>query len=104
MTEQNVNEIHNNMIEELKKYGAKIDRIYYCPHKQGDNCECRKPNPGMLFRAASENNFDLTKAIFIGDDERDIEAGRTARCRTMLINPENNLLKIVNSIIKPRED
>lgn len=98
MSEENVNEIHENMIEELKKYNARIDGIYYCPHKQGDNCECRKPKPGMLFRAASEHNFDLTKAIFIGDDERDIEAGNASRCKTILVDREKDLLQIVNSL------
>lgn len=99
MSEQNVREIHENMTEELKKHDARIDGIYYCPHKEGDDCECRKPKPGMLFKAASEHNFDLTKSILIGDTERDIDAGRAARCKTILAGREKSLLQIAKELV-----
>ena len=86
------------MKEHLAKEGAYIDDIYYCPHGWDEECECRKPKPGMFFQAAREHYIDLTKTIFIGDDERDLQAGDAAGCKTILVTPEKNLLKIVKSL------
>ena len=101
MTEDNLKEIHEKMKNELRKHGARISDIYYCPHGWDEGCECRKPKPGMFFQAAREHHIDLTKAIFIGDDERDLQAGNAAGCKTTLVNSENNLLKVVRSLVKP---
>jgi len=95
MTEDDLKEIHEKMKKELDNIGAKVSGIYYCPHGWDDGCECRKPKPGMFFQAAREHHIDLTKAVFIGDDERDIQAGNSAGCKTILVTPEKNLLKIV---------
>lgn len=100
MDEHDLNVIHEKLKEELEKHDARINRIYYCPHGLDDRCDCRKPKPGMLFQAARENDFDLTKAIFIGDDERDLQAGDAAGCETILVTPEKNLLEIVNCLLK----
>lgn len=70
---------------EFLKQGIEISGVYFCPHHpqnaQGDylrQCECRKPAPGMLLRAATELNLDLSLSIMVGDKESDIEAGRRA--------------------------
>ncbi len=102
MSEHDLKVIHEKLKEELEKHGVKINQIYYCPHGEDDGCECRKPKPGMLFQAASEHDFDLTKAIFLGDDERDLQAGDAARCKTILVEPEKDLLEIVDSLLKSR--
>ena len=73
------------MKEELRKEGAVIDGIYYCPHDIEDHCGCRKPEPGMLLKAAREHDIDLGRSWMIGDSESDIKAGRRARCKTILI-------------------
>jgi D,D-heptose 1,7-bisphosphate phosphatase len=99
MTEQDLKIIHENLQKELHKHGANIDGIYYCPHGWNDNCDCRKPKPGMLLQAAREHHLDLTKTYFIGDDERDMQAGNAAGCKTILVTPENNLLSIVQSLL-----
>lgn len=78
LTWKNLDSIHGKMMDDLHKVGAKIDGIYICPHGWNDGCECRKPKPGMLYQAQKEHSIDLTKCILIGDDERDIEAGRVA--------------------------
>jgi len=101
MMEDNLKEIHEKMKNELRKHGARVSDIYYCPHGWDEGCECRKPKPGMFFQAAREHHIDLTEAIFIGDDERDLQAGDVAGCKTILVNPENNLLKVVRSLVKP---
>lgn len=98
LTQKNLDNIHKNMAKELRKNGAKIDGIYYCPHDWDEGCSCRKPKPGLLYRASQEHFIDLTKAIFIGDDERDKAAGESAGCRTILVNKQKSLLDIVNSL------
>ena len=77
----------------------KIEDIYYCPHGWDDGCECRKPKPGMFFRAAREHDLDLSKCIFIGDDERDLQAGNAAGCVTLLVDSELSLLEVVKQKI-----
>ena len=99
MTEEDLREIHEKMQNELQKQGVKIDAIYYCPHGWDEGCFCRKPKPGMLFEAAAEHNFDLTKTIFIGDDERDKEAGDAADCNFVQMQQDGNLLEIVKALL-----
>jgi len=93
-TEEGLREIHNRMETELGKERAWLDAIYYCPHHpdggyEGENpaykidCECRKPKAGMLLQGAEEFHADLRASYMIGDNERDIVAGRTAGCTTV---------------------
>jgi D-glycero-D-manno-heptose 1,7-bisphosphate phosphatase len=77
--------MHQRMCRELGAVGAKIDGVYYCPHEEQPPCRCRKPEPGMLFDAADENQVDLPSSWMIGDSEKDVEAGRSAGCRTARI-------------------
>ncbi len=100
MTTDDLNEIHENMVNRIEKNGGKILGIYYCPHGWDEGCECRKPKPGMFFQAAREHHIDLTKAVFIGDDERDVEAGEAARVKTILVTPNKSFLEIVKDLIK----
>lgn len=99
MTHNDLADIHAHMIGELTEHGGGIDKIYYCPHGWNENCECRKPKPGMLFQAQREYHLDLSKTWFIGDDERDEIAGKAAGMKTALINGDNGLLDFVNSQI-----
>ncbi len=99
MTEKDLHDIHGNMVSELQKEGGGIDRIYYCPHGWNDGCECRKPKPGMLFQAQRDFHIDLSKTYFIGDDERDVQAGEAAGCRTLLVDSNNSLLDLVKKVI-----
>jgi histidinol-phosphate phosphatase family protein len=80
-----VDEIHQRMSEEIVRQGARIERILWCPHTTADDCACRKPKPGMLLRAAEQLGIDLAASVFVGDAETDIEAGRMAGCRTVLV-------------------
>jgi D-glycero-D-manno-heptose 1,7-bisphosphate phosphatase len=79
------------MRSELSKHGVYIDGIYYCPHHPDGkgryrvNCGCRKPNPGMLLRAAEDFGLDLKRCWMIGDKLSDIEAGIRAGCKTILV-------------------
>lgn len=99
MTEEDLNQIHKKFLEVCKAEKINIKAIYYCPHNWDDGCFCRKPKPGMLFEAASDHHFDLTKITFIGDDERDEQAGKAADCKTILLKPGQNLLAIVKGLM-----
>jgi D-glycero-D-manno-heptose 1,7-bisphosphate phosphatase len=62
-----------------------IDDIRVCYHDDSDDCTCRKPRPGLLLEAASIWEIDLTNSFMVGDHWKDIEAGRRAGCKTVLI-------------------
>ena len=96
VTFEQLHEIHNKMETLLGAEGAYLDGIYYCPHHphkgyEGEvpelkfDCECRKPKPGMLLKAAKDFNIDLAASWMIGDGENDIEAGKAAGCKTSLV-------------------
>ena len=95
MSENDLEEIHRNMKNELVKFEGSIDAIYYCPHGWDENCECRKPKPGMLFQAQRDFHLDLSETYFVGDDIRDIEAGTAAGMKTFLVSDDFNLLSFV---------
>jgi D-glycero-D-manno-heptose 1,7-bisphosphate phosphatase len=80
-----VHEVHKKMVAELAKGGAWIDAIYFCPHKTEDACECRKPNPGLLLRAAREHALDLPASWVVGDRYADLEMGHAAGARGILV-------------------
>ena len=63
-----------------------IDRVEVCFHPGGDGCECRKPAPGMLLKAAHESQIDLSKSFMVGDRWRDIDCGHAAGCKTIFID------------------
>lgn len=99
VSQNELEEIHNKMETMLGLEGAYLDGIYFCPHHphkgyEGEvvelkiECECRKPKPGMLLKAADDFNIDLTNSYMIGDGENDILAGLAAGCCTILINGE----------------
>jgi D-glycero-D-manno-heptose 1,7-bisphosphate phosphatase len=62
-----------------------LDAVEICDHDDADHCDCRKPRPGLLMRAARTNAIDLSASFMVGDRWSDIEAGRRAHCRTILI-------------------
>lgn len=80
-----VHEVHKKMVAELAAEGAWIDAIYFCPHKSEDVCECRKPNPGMLERAAREHGLDLGASWVVGDRYADLEMAHAAGARGILV-------------------
>jgi len=85
MTEGNFELMVKQMRRELP-----IDDIYICPHDDSNQCSCRKPKPGMLIEAASKWDIDLSSSFMIGDTWRDMEAGRAAGCKTLLLDAPYN--------------
>lgn len=90
VSRQDVEDIHHRVSEAVRQAGGRISAVYCCPHDYADACECRKPKPGMLHRAASEFGIDLRGSWMVGDSECDIEAGRVAGCRTALVSIHPN--------------
>lgn len=91
-TEQTLEAIHSSMIEQLARKGARIDGVYYCPHhpeigagRYHTACECRKPQTGMLDRAARDHHIDLTRSFVIGDKASDIKLAENAGARAALV-------------------
>jgi len=72
-----------DFIKEFKYYG--FDKAYICPHSMNSDCECRKPNPGMLLQAAKENNLDLTNCVVIGDVGTDMIAANKVGAIKILV-------------------
>ena len=103
VTYDELQEIHNKMETLLGVEGAYLDGIYYCPHHphkgyEGEipelkfDCDCRKPKPGMLVKAAHDFNIDLSQSWMIGDGENDVFAGESAGCKTAYINREDRMV------------
>ena len=77
--------IHERMLAQLAASNAPLAGVYYCPHDNHSSCSCRKPAPGMLLQAATEHAIDLADSWMVGDSDIDIQAGKTAGCRTLRI-------------------
>ena len=111
VTFEQLEEIHNKMETLLGNEGAYVDAIYFCPHHphkgyEGEipelkfDCDCRKPKPGMLLKAAEDFNIDLSQSWMIGDDNNDVLAGEAAGCRSIKLEKGESLLDAVNSILE----
>ena len=96
---ENVNKIHNSIQEFLKAHNTNIDAFYYCPHRPDENCECRKPKPGLLLRASSELGIDLKNSWFIGDYDSDMEAATQSGCKSLKIDENLSISSAVNQIL-----
>lgn len=84
--------IHRKMVAEIKDAGGCIHALYYCPHRDDENCTCRKPKPGMLLQAASEHVIDKDNTYLIGDSNRDIQAGNEFGVCSMLVLTGNGYI------------
>jgi len=80
-----LNAIHNKMIQAVEAAGGKIDAIEYCPHMPDSGCGCRKPAPGMLLALAKRFECNLDNVPFIGDRVSDIEAAEAAGAKPMMV-------------------
>ena len=84
LSNEQVDEINQHIIQLLKKQGIDISAVYVCPHKPEEQCKCRKPQPGLLLKAAKEYNIDLENSIIIGDTDKDTEAGLNAGLKKVI--------------------
>ena len=110
LTQAQLDMIHCKLETLLGEKGAYIDGLYYCPHHPESgfagevrelkiDCDCRKPNPGMLFRASLDYNIDLNESWIIGDSYSDILAGKSAGCKTGLIMKKEDKVEIQSDLV-----
>lgn len=85
ISEADLSGIEREIVRQVESAGAKIAGFYYCRHLATDNCDCRKPQPGLLLQAAREHGINLKQSVMVGDSERDIIAGKAAGCKTVLV-------------------
>ena len=90
--EEMIHEVHRRLRNLLEEQGARLDGIYYCPHHPEvgpppyrRECDCRKPEPGMLRRAAADLGLDLSRCYMIGDSAKDMEAASRAEAAGVLV-------------------
>lgn len=100
MTREQLDHIHHNMVDVLKKRGIDILDIFVCPHHWEDDCSCRKPKPGMLYKAAQKFQLKLDDTFFIGDDPRDCQAAYQAQCKSIYIGDQADT-DILDDVEKP---
>ncbi|SRR5271165_2452331 len=84
-----VEQIHEWLLGQVNNAGGAIAQVYVCPHDDSDSCDCRKPKPGMLLRAAHEHALDLAQSWMVGDSISDMQAGRAAGCKTAYLGEGN---------------
>ena len=87
---ESLENIHNNMIDELKATGIEVLRVYACPDHWNEYSFMRKPEPGMFFQAAKDFNLKLDNCLYVGDDERDCIAAANAGCGMVYITDESS--------------
>jgi D-glycero-D-manno-heptose 1,7-bisphosphate phosphatase len=89
-TKEDFYRVNREMFRQLASAKVIIERIYFCPHSLGDNCDCRKPKTALFERARQELCIDMQGSYMIGDKTSDIEAGRRAGCRTILLKTDRS--------------
>ena len=80
-----LNKIHAHMLGEITRFGGRIEAVFFCPHGPDDDCECRKPRPGLLADLGRRLNIDLGAAVLIGDRETDMAAAEAVGARKILV-------------------
>ncbi len=78
--------VHKMMTQTVALNGGEIKGVFYCPHLPADACDCRKPEPGLIYRARKKYGIDLSAAVMVGDSAKDIECAHRAGCgRAVLV-------------------
>jgi histidinol-phosphate phosphatase family protein len=85
ITAQEAQAVHRRLEEMLLEQGVRLTGAYYCPHAPDGGCDCRKPSPNMILRAAREFGIDRARSFMVGDKPTDVAAGRRAGCRNILV-------------------
>jgi D-glycero-D-manno-heptose 1,7-bisphosphate phosphatase len=80
-----VNAVHAHMNRQLMQQGGRIDAVFFCPHTPEDDCDCRKPKPGMMFEIGRRYGADLKHVPMVADTLRDLLAARAAGCEPHLV-------------------
>lgn len=101
LTEQTLQDIEKKIEVDLEPFDARIADFFYCVHDYRDECECRKPKPGLLFSAAALHDVELAESVMFGDAADDIAAGLAAGCKTVLIGCDQRLASVAPDSVAP---
>jgi D-glycero-D-manno-heptose 1,7-bisphosphate phosphatase len=82
--------LHQRIVSEMLNFGINVLAVYVCKHHWKDDCECRKPEPGMLLNAISDFGLDKDQTLYIGDDDRDLLAAKAANIEGLLIGLDHS--------------
>jgi D-glycero-D-manno-heptose 1,7-bisphosphate phosphatase len=82
--------IHDMMRKTVQSSGGEIEDIFFCPHMPEDECDCRKPYPGLIFKAGEKHRINLKASVMVGDSAKDIECARNAGCGTVILVKTGN--------------
>jgi D-glycero-D-manno-heptose 1,7-bisphosphate phosphatase len=93
--------IHKTMHQRVVENGGLIDAVFFCPHGPDDNCNCRKPRPGMLLDIAERLRIDLDRVPAVGDSLRDIQAAQSAGAHPILVKTGNGFGTVSNPRLDP---
>lgn len=100
VAEPELAQIHHHMIREMEAAGGAVDAVYHCPHHP-DQCDCKKPKPGMLLQARRDfPDIDFHQSVIIGDSLRDLQAGHAVGCQTILVGPAAERSPIVDELAR----
>ncbi|AYL96290.1 D-glycero-alpha-D-manno-heptose-1,7-bisphosphate 7-phosphatase [Mucilaginibacter celer] len=99
-TEEELAKMHNHLKQVYQDHGVEITDFFYCPHHPNftGDCDCRKPKPGLLLQGIEKYNIDSSKSYFIGDRERDVEAGTAAGIKGILIDSDQPISTVLDQI------
>lgn len=91
ISEEALGELFSKMIDEINGFGGEISKVYYCPHLKEENCACRKPEAGLFLKAKEELKIEqFNDKFYIGDSRHDMEAGKKAGLKTILVLSGNS--------------
>jgi D-sedoheptulose 7-phosphate isomerase len=94
--------IHEHLADLLAEGGVRLDGIFFCPHLPEAGCECRKPRPGLVRRAAAELGFDPAASFVIGDKDCDMDLGRAVGATTLLVRTGYGARHLAEGLAKPQ--
>jgi D-glycero-D-manno-heptose 1,7-bisphosphate phosphatase len=99
-TQEILDSMHQQLRDKYAEHGVKFTDFYWCPHHPNftGDCDCRKPKPGLLLRGIEKYNIDPSKSYFIGDRERDVEAGTLAGVKGILIDSDQPISTVLDQI------
>lgn len=102
LTTKTVRKIHDFLQKELIHDNAKIDAIYFCPHRPDENCDCRKPMPKLILRSAKDLEINLSESYMIGDRDSDRISAERAGVKFISMKTDGNLLEVVKAFLDKR--
>ena len=90
ITAETLEGMHRRMLEQIRRQGGDVLDIFYCPHRPEDNCDCRKPRPGLIQQACRRHTVRAAESIMAGDSAKDIECARNAGCAAAVLVKTGN--------------